>query len=70
MAGLAMSTVPQHLAEALEARQMSGNGLEVAAKTSRGYVSRFLKKTNVRVSPDTLRRFADVLRINYEEAWI
>lgn len=61
-----MATLADRIGELLTKRDMSQQGLERAARLSRGYVTRIRKGERVRIAPDILQRIADVLEVSYQ----
>jgi len=61
-----METLSDRVAYLLEQRQMTKLRLEEEAKLARGYVTRIIKGERLKLSPELLRRMADVLQVGYE----
>ncbi|WP_437285638.1 helix-turn-helix domain-containing protein [Sorangium sp. So ce406] len=62
----APATLGERVAFLMEKRGISQHGIEGEAKLSRGYISRVVKGERMKLSPEILRRIADVLEVNYE----
>jgi transcriptional regulator with XRE-family HTH domain len=61
-----METLSDRVAYLLEQREMTKLRLEEEAKLARGYVTRIIKGERLKLSPELLRRMADVLQVGYE----
>lgn len=62
----ALGTLGERVAFLLEKREISQHGVEYEARLSRGYISRIVKGERMRLSPEVMRRIADVLEVSYE----